>query len=325
MDNKELMLLEKICDVTDQIYSYYQILIALEKNGYKYINSYNEVLEYLAVTMEQEKELYEAYTPKSSFKAYNYLKIKINLDASIPTEFSTIDCDKSELCSLRIIQNLKNIFGQDEKIFVKDLDDEIKESIAKDDDSLAYVMQIMPKLEKEKELRLVDFISCQIKAPQNEFVKRELINTKYLICFLTPNLEKDLIPNKFEVKTHSFDEDLAVNMPNIDDEFIDDIKSSYGNQIIYSDLDELFEYKDQELTNSNAFLAINLLTQSISVGLLFFEDQEIEDILGYIHEQYPSNKKNQMISSFVERIFEQHEQKKAYANKDSFGKDKSNE
>jgi hypothetical protein len=324
METKDLIALEKIAKISTEIFKLYIKLIELDANNEKNTDEYRKSLEKLFILVNDENKLYHYFTRDIDKAVIADKYLTERLSEELPTIPVCAITQIDETCiKLRILIHFKNIIEGEPKHFISTLDPYLIDSIEGIDNGANYLYEFLPVLEDETYLRLSDLMEISASLEKDQCKKHSLENIKYYFAYLNQYLETYYLSHNFTGIKRTFDEDLDIEM-DIPEDVTQDVMDYYGRNVCLDALDELMEYKDNDLENTDCFIAFVTLINLLKTGLLFLSLDGINELQDELDKMYENQgiKENNEIKEFIKNAFDNNDNCYDFVNQDLYGKDK---
>ena len=290
LDHKDFKQINNLIEITNSLDVLYQKLADLEINGQKDTDAYQNLLEYLKVAVEVEKQAYEDCNLASS-KGIAWVRYLLNNRLSSPFE-GNLESILKPNDNDRIIKRIINILIH--KVFANP--EAIKDIYP------GIMLQILEELENDGYDKYVpldisdnylihdalynDVLSCFLTF-LNEFIKdprfsdyqADLIKTKYNVAFSNQNIESAMLFSGFaDSKDLYVNSQVVAQMADID--FYETLASSYGEITCLKQIAKIIDLSDadyQKKTNSKVSILRICLMQAALVLIDASALEEFDD------------------------------------------------
>ena len=281
LDHKDFKQINNLIEITNSLDVLYQKLADLEINGQKDTDAYQNLLEYLKVAVEVEKQAYEDCNLASS-KGIAWVRYLLNNRLSSPFE-GNIESILSQNYDDRVIKRIINILIH--KVFANP--ETIKDIYP------GIMLEILEELENDCYDNYVpldicdnylihdalynDVLSCFL-AFLNEFIENprfstyrsDLINTKYNVAFSNQNIESDMLFSGFaDSKDLYVNSQVVAQMADID--FYTDLANSYGEITCLKQIAKIIDLSDadyQKKANGNVSILLRICLMQAALVLI---------------------------------------------------------
>lgn len=282
ISKETLRIVKELLEISSTIKNIYNSLLSLEEQGNINTKHYSKLLNYLNMTLEEEKTLYEYfnYANEEIIPAYDYILELIDKKdyrcQNIPV---AIKNDEDELVIVRVYEKLYSLALNDDEYFhsVIDETDAKKCSSEEDFDFIRFTMKEYDNLHNLESFRFL-----------SESHEINDIYYKYNLAFLNSKVEECLLNNGLVSIPHTFK-----NYPDfpVSEKLLNETNNKYALEILSLFIDDLFAYDDTSIFDEELYEEDNeLLEQNIEELALFNEkrnfneemqeefDEDIEDL-----------------------------------------------
>lgn len=258
--------INRIAELDSQIYDYYQSLITLEETKDKrddYERRKNNLSAFIERLIREEIEEYSYYIGNPDIALATYIKLAKNAVYNSTPLDAINDPNKDKLITRRIMTTFENIITSDKSMFRflinKKLIEKIRFPKDTDDTLLEYLFREVPLINESFDKTLYTLLD----EDGNHKAKMNL-------CFISPAIERILIPSKFEPFPKKLSEDISLNtmVSRIQKEIFMD---SHIGEKIDEALDTLEDDED------------NILFTYFKAGLVYQSPEAIKDLSDFIN------------------------------------------
>lgn len=298
---KEYELLKEILAVTASIQKIYNTLYQLEISNKKDSNEYQTNLDYLDMTLEVEKSLYNQINKDLAEKIY----IVIN---------RFLDKQNSEIIR-RILNIISNNFIFDEIEVIDLLPDEITDSLVIDDlkDLDEEVNQFISGSVEVYKMFRKDILTASlvilkefVNDEKFESIRKSLIRYKYNLLFKNKDVESVLLANNLDLPdTLSINSQVLAHFYSIEKQEYDSLKEHFCINGVINEIEYLLQKKDDDFKDIKGQILLILKQCLIRGYLLLMEDESIEEVSdefhsiltddNYMDEHYEDEKSEKLI------------------------------
>lgn len=288
--NGDFIQIENLIKVTSSIDSIYRKLYDLEINGRKYTEEYNKLIEELKISIEIEKKQYKDCNLnywKCVAWNYYFLNKKVPIDFTNNIE-NVMEQDYNYRIIRRILNTLENIMNLDFKSIKRalplDIEKKLKQlGIYNNDKFLSKLVdsssEVIYSLELDILNAYLNFLEEFKTKNEYEYLKKELINSKYNLSFIKKKIESDMISNNFEVSdTIYINSKFYADLVYLDFKSYNDLRNSYGEEKVINQIIKLLEIGDMDYSDSNKICTSVLRQCLIRAILLTMENDMISKI-----------------------------------------------
>ena len=286
----------EIIRVTKSIRHIYQELYKLDLNGNRDSSEYQKYLEYLRISREAEKDLYNECpdVPECSRLLDVYLETKSDDSSSDRMEIFT--SDENALIKRRIQAFLFSMTDttQDLKKMLTDLSSLTGFSLPVD-----TITEKISKSINVQESMLLDFKNTFLyfvreELKDNLMRKDESLRLAYDLIFSDICLEGRTLSNDFRLPEHIIlSVDFIMESLGMNDEEFSDLKDKNISTIVLNGISNLVSIKDEDYGNESLLTRALLLVCVIRAGLMFLS----EDMINCITEGFEEYKRTHFYHS----------------------------
>lgn len=263
----EKEIFQKLFDLNKKIYKLYQRLINEPEN-------YKKIVDYITICREVEENLYNELD-------YERLNIYLRyIDVKFLKEITDYDITLADFYELAIKKRIyTRLKYKDEDSLLQLLED--NKDYYQDD---VYQKILFAKmLDEDFKGLYVYFINELLKDKRSNRFKKKLEKAKYLMCFINPILEEDLIINQCKTFVNCFS---IASVTDISDEDTTKLVNIYIVHYLKKYFKLLLKIKNEEYQDKDTYfkaLLYEALIKScyeMNGNLVIREDESIKDIVG---------------------------------------------
>lgn len=327
MSKEILSKLEEIAQITDSIYHLYLALIFLDTSDKMNLPFYKDLMQTLQDFKDKEKDLYEYFAKDldKAKKAHDYLISNVEDDVE-PDYLVITYLDETELMQKRIINHLEAVIYADPVTFMELIDEKTLELLNEtDENSVNYLYEITPVEDDQVHMRLADFLDYfRSEQHHHPFIEKYLISAKYFLAFLNSHLEDYFLGHNFQIKDHSFEEDINIEFDGISSETVVSLNDDYGYELVEDAISSLYEISDDDLKNYDELTAAYILASLINVGLLFLSEDSFEELKDEVNDDFQKKEFIEehphvfKVKQMIDEAFKNKQKYYDYANQDFF-------
>lgn len=327
LTEKELNTLRKIVVITRSIVNNYYNLIKLENDGNKDTSEYSDIVSELAINFEMEDELYSKF---NDLKTISDLLYYVNGNEEVQFEnfiFSIMGVEPDRLIKERIAYKLKymlDILEMDEnesEEFENLSDEEIKRTQNLEKEILIK-NQIQLAIEYDYVNAMIHLLEEYINNPFFKSAKYELIEYKYLLIYITSDLEKELVKRNYEINDElNFAHNFISDIFGFSKKYIRDQEDDYsvdlleeGRELLISLLDSKIE-AIIDIQDSDYLIDAAIFSTIIRTSLLFSSKETVINFIDAFKEDVKRiESKNETVVPIIEDIIAKYEKDREMPN-----------
>lgn len=204
LNGKDYNLLKRIVVITKSILNSYYLLIDEENDGKKDLDNYNNIISELKINLEMEKELYDQLdSVEKVCKLLDY--INDGDDNSFEKFlYSIFDNSPDNLVKNRIASKLEYIIDTKKFSSEDDLEDDSEyidgnKSDEKEEQFLKLA-NVQISIENDIVNTTLFLLKDYLDNPYYNSIRYPLIEFKYLLPFVFPNVEDEMLKNNYNFK-----------------------------------------------------------------------------------------------------------------------------
>ncbi len=260
-----LDIIKKIIEISSSIKNIYNSLIALEeKEG---INSkyYQSMLNYLKITLEEEKTLYEYFNMADGeiVPAYNYVLELINKKGFRLSDTPiALKDNEDELIMARISNKLYNLTLDNDIFFHDIIADTYEEAMATTEEDFAFIKYNIKTYDSIYSREVLRFALKEID--DNYYYK-------YNLAFLNNCIEGCLLNNSFVNMPLDFSDYVKNSYPNVSNSLVSNVNNDYALAMLSLFIDDIPAYDDEDIFGESE---INF----DDIALDNYEEKDIEEM-----------------------------------------------
>lgn len=320
LTEKELNTLRKIVVITRSIVNNYYNLIKLENDGNKDTSEYSDIVSELAINFEMEDELYSKFT---DLKTISDLLYYVNGNEEVEFEnfiFSIMGVEPDRLIKERIAYKLKYMLDilemdEDKTEEFEDLSDEDIKRAQNLEKEILIKNQIQLAIEYDYVNTMLHLLEEYINNPFFKSVKYELIEYKYLLIYITSDLEKELVKRNYVISDElNFAHNFVSNIFGFSKEYIRDQEDDYsidlleeGRELLLSLLDSKIEVII-DIQDSDYLIDAAIFSTIIRTSLIFSSKGTVINFIDAFKEDVQRiESKNETVVPIIEDIIAKYE------------------
>ncbi len=241
--NKETAeVINKLLEISGTIKNTYSSLNTLEINDGKDTVYYDNMLNYLKATIDEEKVLYEYFDlmPDEITVATEYLYEildKKNYRETISNV--AFDNDEEELIVLRVAQKLHKK-ALDNEDYLYDIAEDTDIKICENDLDFAFLKHYMKYYDEHYNLELLRLLESNEEEKTYNYYK-------YNLAFLDDEIEENLLNNKLDNINRTLDKTILAFVDKVNSEKISFINNKYALYRFTLIIDDILEYDDPSI------------------------------------------------------------------------------
>lgn len=266
ISKETLNIIKQLLEISSTIKNIYNSLQSLEEQGNINTKHYANMLNYLNMTLEEEKTLYEYfnYANEEIIPAYNYILELIDKKdyrcQNIPV---AIKNDEDELIIVRVYEKLYNLALDNDEYF-HSIIDENDAKICSSEEDFDFIKYTMKEYDNIHNLESFRYLS--------ESHEINDIYYKYNLAFLNNKIEEILLNNGLTSFPHTFK--IHPDLP-VSEKLLTEVNNKYALEILSLFIDDLFAYDDSTIFDEELDEDANdLLIQNIEELSQFNENKE---------------------------------------------------
>lgn len=314
LEKDDLENLEKIIKTHLSLEKLYEKLYLLEINNQQESLEYSKGLDYLNIVLEVEKDQIKSlnldFYKCQRIIAYIFAK-KLSKDF-----LNDIECITRGDYNLKIYRRLLYILYNKfntyhdmlrDKLMSKE-EQELLKRIGSNLNEEALSNQIYSNVEVKKTLdndlysNFLVFLQEMINNSTYKKYYAELIKRKYVLAFINPNIEEELIKNRFVINDKlSIKAKFIANLTNMPEVAYTFLKNSCMNDIYNSQIHLMLETSNFDYENSNQAVTSLLRQCFIRSVFLFMNSEEMLE-LNYSFHEFIESKDHSKESTISEQL-----------------------
>jgi len=321
--------LDKIINLTNNIYSLYQELINMEYSGLKGSQAYLEKIEYLSICKEFEDKYYNELARKNSLDDIIKLQHILNVDDLIKRDYSDLNFAIYDLTDPynKEIFVARRIFNKLGVVIVKKMEN---------DELLGYMKSELPTLDLKRQsfyienreilildrahvlvdmlrrtidniyLRYIFFMQQNIN--EHKF-KEQFISKKYSLIFICDNIENKMLNEKFEINDDFIKKVKDKETSALNQELYDTILNTYSKQLLESLILESLYLEEVPLEDRNFIISdFEALVRATALEVNIY----MKNLILYMLNQIGNVEEKQMIRKELTHVMKLSREDKKY-------------
>ena len=288
-NNDDFIQIDNLIKITSSIDSIYSKLYDLETKDKKDTDDYRKLMEELKLSIEIENKQYEVcnlnYWKCVAWRHY-FLnkKVPVNFIGNIE---SMMIPDYNYRIMRRIISKLEKKMTTDfesiKETLPQDLEKQLKQLGLYNNNFLSKMVDSSEDVLESLQLDILNayltILEEFIDNKDYNYLKNELINSKYNLSFIKGKIESDMISNNFEVSdTIYINSKFYADLIHLDFKRYNDLRNSLGQEKIMNQIINLLEIGDMDYSNSSKICTSVLRQCFIRASLLTMGNDMIEKI-----------------------------------------------
>ena len=296
LNTSDFEFINSLIKTTSSIDTLYRKMCELEVNGEKDTEEYQQLLDYLNISLEVENKLY-------SDAKLNYSRcvaiVNFILNKKLPDKFlndveSIMQQDYSNRILRRILNVLVHKILEDHESLKEMLPNEMIElmyqiGMPNPDKIVSHAIyssiELQKAFEKDSLNGFLNFLQEFIDNNDYKFYKKDLICTKYNTAFINKSVESEMISNKFEIPaTFYINSRFVADITQTDLELYNLLKNLYGTKESTKQISEIIELGDMDYGDSKKAITSILRQCFMRANFLLMSDEAISDVNYEFHE-----------------------------------------